>query len=156
MKKYFLLVLSLFVSTSSYAECDVSKIISTIVASDGAIIQRDHYHSQFFFPIVDAVVTNKALWLRTLGADFSPVEFKNESGSIELLKVQFLLHVRGMSKDEASFKVKDYQDSRIFMSPHVDERCNFEGKIDLILRKRDGSSEKSEFVVYKPIRVNTK
>ena len=156
MKKYFLLVLSLFVSTSSYAECDVGKIISTIVASDGAIIQRDHYHSQFFFPIVDAVVSKKTLWLRTLGADFSPVEFKKEGESIELLKIQFPLYVKGMSKDEASFKLKDYQDSRIFMSPHVDEKCNFEGKIDLIVRKRDGSSEKSEFVVYKPIRMNAK
>jgi hypothetical protein len=153
MKKYCLLAFPLVFSASTYAECDSGKVISTIMMEERTIIQRNHYQSQFFFPIDDAVVSRNTLWVRTYGADFSPVKIRKDGDSIELLNVQFALYLEGMSKDEESYKVKDYQGSRIFITPHFDKKCNFDGKVNLVAKKLDGSIVKGEFLVYKPFRI---
>ncbi len=113
------------------------------------IIQKTEYQNQFFFPILDAAVENKTLFVTTYGGDAFPVEIKLNGGEVELLNVIYLLYVKGMSTSDAAFKVKNYQGSRTFIQPHFDKACNFDGRVDIVVKKLDGSIEKGEFNVYK-------
>ena len=149
MNKFLFLVLLCFLPVSVCFGCDKEKVIVELLKNEEAIIQKTEYQDQFFFPILDAVVENKTLLVRTYGGDSFPVEIKFDGGEVELLNVTYLLYVKGMSTSGAAFKVKNYQGSRTFVQPHFDKACNFGGRVDIVVKKRDGSIERGGFNVYK-------